>query len=58
MFPNGLDPKLYNKEFKVTWEFFYMSPWFRRYVETTPFETTVDGMPVKNGSNRNRRPAV
>ena len=48
MFPNGLDPKLYNKEFKVTWEFFYMSPWFRRYVETTPFETTVDGMPVKN----------
>lgn len=47
-FPNGLDPNLFDKEYRVTWEFFYQSPWFRRYVETTPFKTTVDGMPVEN----------
>ena len=47
-FPNGLDSRLHDKEFKITWEFFYMSPWIRRFYDVTPFETTVDGMPVVN----------
>lgn len=46
--PNGLDPNLRDKNFKITWEFFYNTPWFRRKYDVDDFSTTVDGIPVVN----------
>src|SRR5690625_809036 len=46
--PNGLDPKLQNKNFKITWEFFYNTPWFRRKYDVDEFSTIVDEMFVVN----------
>jgi hypothetical protein len=46
--PDGLDENLKGKKFKITWEFFYNTPWFRRKYEVDDFSTTVDGIPVVN----------
>ncbi|MEG2253862.1 MAG: hypothetical protein RSC33_00900, partial [Vagococcus sp.] len=46
--PNGLDENLKNKNFKITWEFFFNSAMFRRKYEVDEYETFIDGMPVKN----------
>lgn len=46
--PNGLDPNLRDKSFRITWEFFYGTPWFRRKYDVDEFSTTVDQSPVVN----------
>src|SRR5699024_1320229 len=46
--PNGLDENLKNKKFKITWEFFYNTPWFKRKYEVDDFSTTIDEIPVSN----------
>jgi hypothetical protein len=46
--PDGLDENLKGKNFTITWEFFYNTPWFRRKYDVDSFSTTVDGIPVVN----------
>lgn len=46
--PDGLDENLKGKNFTITWEFFYNTPWFRRKYDVDDFSTTVDGIPVVN----------
>jgi hypothetical protein len=46
--PPGLDPRLRDKDFEITWEFFADTPWFRRRYDVDPYRTVVDGMPVEN----------
>lgn len=46
--PDGLDINLRNKNFKITWEFYYNSPLFDRKYEIDDFHTLVDGTPVDN----------
>lgn len=46
--PDGLDENLRNKEFSITFEFFYGSPIFRRQYFVDSFDVSVDGIPVKN----------
>ena len=46
--PDGLDDNLKGKNFSITWEFFYNTPWFRRKYDVDDFSTVVDGIPVVN----------
>jgi len=46
--PAGLDPRLRDKDFEITWEFFANTPWFRRRYDVDSYRTVVDGMPVED----------
>jgi hypothetical protein len=46
--PDGLDPALRGARISIVWSFFYRSSWFDRVYEVTPYETTVDSIPVAN----------
>lgn len=46
--PPGLDPNLRDKDFKIEWEFFLDTTWFRRTYHVDEYQTEVDGMPVEN----------